>query len=256
MTSVVQVFTGLILRGVGHRPLMLFGDTLVLDRWRWLAPRLPPTPCTILDAGCGNGWLSIACAKRGHETVGLGWDDEHMTRATSRAAILGAHARFEVQDLRELSHRADLVDRFNVVVCTETIEHILDDERLMIALAGTLRRQGRLLLTTPNAAYVPMGYGDEGPFETVETGGHVRKGYDADTLRQLCRQAGLEVDEVSFCSWSWSQRVTRLLRWLTGHVGYGAAWALTLPLRVLPLTLDRGHGPLPPYSICLVASKS
>ena len=244
-----------VLRVAGARALMLFGDTLVIDRWRWLAPRLPDRSSKVLDAGCGNGWLSIACAKRGHETIGLGWDEADMAKARSRAAIFGSNAHFEVQDLRDLSARTDLLDRFELVVCTETIEHIIDDERLMIALAGTMRSGGRLLLTTPSKGYVPMGGDDVGPFQPIEDGGHVRKGYDAGDLQHLCTRANLDVEEVSFCSGAWSQRVTRVLRRLTNRFGYGPAWMLTLPLRALPVVLDHRARKLPPYTICLVASK-
>ena len=100
-----------------------------------------------------------------------------------------------------------------------------------------------------------MDVGDAGPLEAIEDGRHVRKGYSPDGLRGLAEAANLRVVEIDHCSGRASQRLTRLLRALTRSIGYGPAWALTFPLRILPPAIDRPTQNWPPYSICLVASK-
>jgi SAM-dependent methyltransferase len=239
----------------GARALMVFGDSLVVDRWRWIRTHLPREPSNLVDAGCGNGWLALNCARLGHRTLGLGWDDNDLTRARSRADILNSSARFEVQDLRDLASRPDLTASFDVVTCTEVIEHIIDDSKLMANLAALLRPGGQLLLTAPSSDYIPMDVGDAGPFEAIEDGRHVRKGYSPDGLRGLAEAANLRVIEIAYCSGRASQQLTRLLRALSRSIGYGPAWALTVPLRAIPLAIDRPRQNFPPYSICMVASK-
>src|SRR5664280_1526589 len=239
----------------GARTLIVFGDSLVVDRWRWIRTHLPRETSNLVDAGCGNGWLALNCARLGHHTLGLGWDDNDLTRARTRADILKSSARFEVQDLRDLASRPDLTASFDVVTCTEVIEHIIDDSKLMANLATLLRPEGQLLLTAPSSDYIPMDVGDAGPFEAIEDGRHVRKGYSPDGLRGLAEAANLRVVEIGYCSGRASQRLTRLLRALTRSIGYGPAWALTFPLRILPPAIDRPTQNWPPYSICLVASK-
>lgn len=240
----------------GARALLILGDSLVVDRWRWIRTRLPPEPIDLIDAGCGNGWLSLNCARLGHRTLGLGWDDNDLTRARTRANMFGSGARFEVQDLRTLASRSDLRASCDVVACTEVIEHIIEDSTLMSNLANLLRPGGTLLLTAPNDGYIPMDTGDTGPFEAIEDGRHVRKGYSPDRLRELAEAANLCVEEIDYCSGRTSQRLTRLLRHLTRSIGYGPAWALTFPLRVLPPAADRAAQDYPQYSICLVATKA
>lgn len=239
----------------GPSILLLFGDSLVIDRWQWIRKRLPPEPRMILDAGCGNGWLALNCARLGHQTLGLGYDTDDIHRARGRADALGSAARFETQDVRDLDSRPDLAGNFDVVTCTEVIEHIIDDSKLMLDLSVLLRRGGKLLLTTPNLDYIPMDVGDAGPFVSIEDGRHVRKGYSAYDLHRLAEGSGLRVDEISYCSGRASQRFTRLLRSLSRLIGYSSAWALTLPLRVFPLAIDRLRQTYPKYSICMVASK-
>ena len=228
---------------------------MVLDRWRWLQSRLPPAPASLIDVGCGNGWLTINCSSLGYRTLGLGWDGPDLQRARSRAAAFGSDAQFEVQDVRALSARYDLKERFDVATCFETIEHIMDDSELMRAVASVLRPGGQLILTTPNQDYIPMGADDAGPFSEIENGQHVRKGYTSERLSHLTEQAGLKVSEIGFCSgWS-SQRITALLRVLNRRVGYGPAWALTFPLRLIPPLFDDRNQAYPRYSICMSATK-
>lgn len=253
--SVRQWLTRIILKNIGPRLLLVFGDTLVLDRWRWLRSQLPHERSTVIDAGCGNGWFAINCARRGHRTIGMGWSDRDLIVANERAMRFQTAVEFQVQDLRELGSRADLVGQFDVVTCSEVIEHIIDDAALMVNLAGLLRPGGRLLLTAPNIAYVPMDAGDAGPFSTVEDGGHVRKGYSPDNIRRIAEEASLNVEAITYCSGRTSQLVTRYLRRLTRYVGYWPAWFLTIGLRTLPPLIDRQDQGYPPYSICMQASK-
>ena len=142
-----------LIRLAGPRSLLLLGDTMVVDRWRWVEPRLPARPASLVDVGCGNGWLAINCSRRGYRTLGLGWDGPDLAKAKKRAANLGSDACFEVQDVRTLSARHDLKESFDIATCLETIEHVLDDTALMVSLATILRPGGRLILTTPNEEY-------------------------------------------------------------------------------------------------------
>src|ERR1035441_5132236 len=186
----MTIFREALVRLAGPRSLLLLGDTTVLDRWRWVKQRLPAAPASLADVGCGNGWLAINCSRLGYGTLGLGWDGPDLAKAKDRAASFGSNARFEVQDVRTLSERHDLKEKFDIVTCLETIEHLLDDAGLMASLANLLRPGGRLILTTPSEAYIPIDAGDDGPFSKAEDGGHVRKGYTADQLRLLTTQAG------------------------------------------------------------------
>jgi SAM-dependent methyltransferase len=244
----------------GFPATLIHGDTLVLDRWRWLRQRLPKTRNgeTLIDIGCGTGAFTIGAALRGYRALGLSWDERNQTVAAERSRLCRAPgARFEIQDARRLDQRTDLHGQFDFVINCENIEHILDDGKLMRDIAACLKPGGRLLLTTPYFHYRPMVSVDEGPFSTEEDGGHVRRGYTKAMLEELCEQAGLRVDEVSYCSGTLSQLVSGALRKLSlrSHLG---AWALTFPMRPLPPLLDWLLTPLlrwPFFSICIEAYK-
>jgi SAM-dependent methyltransferase len=233
----------------------------VFDRWLWLKEYLPKVPAgskTLLDIGCGTGAFTIGAARRGYKALGLSWDERNQTVAQKRAKLCRSSlAHFEVLDVRHLDEREDLYASFDIVVCCENIEHIVNDQKLLVDMARCLRANGTLLLTTPNFNYRPITEEDNGPFLPIENGGHVRRGYTAQDLHDLCTSSQLRVSEVGYCSGVLSQKVTTLSRRLSPiHPLLG--WALTLPFRPLIPTLDPLLTSLfrwPHFCITLMAEK-
>ena len=242
----------------GFPATLIHGDALVMDRWLWLRTRLPKTRNDerLLDVGCGSGAFSIGAALRGYRALGLSWDERNQSVASQRAALCRARsAHFEVLDVRELSRRTDLIDGFDVVICLETIEHIMEDLKLMRSMAKCLKPGGRLLLTTPYQLYSAISDGDKGPFSAGEDGWHVRRGYSRAMLEELCAHAGLKVEAISYCSGYVSQKLTAVMRRVSA-INALLAWSVVFPLRALPPLLDPLIAFLfkwPYYSICLEA---
>ncbi|MGO8868541.1 MAG: class I SAM-dependent methyltransferase [Alphaproteobacteria bacterium] len=248
-----------LVRLIGFPATLIHGDLLLLDRWLWLRKRLPITRNNerLIDVGCGSGAFTIGSALRGYECVGLSWDERNQKVATERAAICNAKATsFPICDVRRLGECGDFQHGFDVAICFENIEHVLDDRKLMRDIYRCLKPGGHLLLTAPNYFYRAISPGDNGPFEKEEHGWHVRRGYTSTMLRELCDDSGFMVEEFSSCSGFFSQKITALLRLFQRQALLG--WAITAPLRIIPLLLDRIIGKLtgwPDYSICLVAFK-
>ncbi len=245
---------------LGFPATLIHGDPLVLDRWLWLKGRIPATNNgeKLIDIGCGTGAFSIGAALRGYESLGLSWDKRNQAVANERAKLCKAKsAKFEVFDVRKLDDREDLVAKYDVAICFENIEHIIDDKKLIKDIAAALKPGGRLLLTAPNLLYKPMTREDKGPFSIIEDGGHVRRGYSKSMLIELSNSTGLVVEEVSYCSGFLSQKLCFIQRTLIKiHPLFG--WFMILPLRVLPPLLDKliyRVIPWPYYSICLEAYK-
>jgi len=249
-----------LVRLFGFPATLIHGDPQVLDRWLWLKQRLPETSNqeSIVDIGCGTGAFSIGAALRGYHALGLSWDERNQTVANQRANICGASiASFEILDVRNLDQRSDLYERFDVAICFENIEHILDDRKLMTDIFKCLKSGGKLLLTTPNYNYVAITSEDNGPFCKTETGWHVRRGYTEAMLEELCQLSGFMVEDITYCSGFLSQKITFIHRKISSFHPL-LAWVLTLPLRLLPLLFDkliRTVFQYPYYSICLEAYK-
>jgi 2-polyprenyl-3-methyl-5-hydroxy-6-metoxy-1,4-benzoquinol methylase len=240
-----------LVRLLGWRVTLRFGDPLVMDRWRWLEPRLAPGSIRTFDAGCGNGCFSFAAAARGNQVLAASFDNGPLEKAARRAAAFGLkNVNFIEIDLRQLHLRAAEIGVFDQIICTECIEHIQDDRKLVRDLASCLKPGGRLLLTTPEAGHRALRHEK---LSATEDGGHVRWGYTAEQLKELFEQAGLTVAEISYTSGWISQQLTNLMRVKAERV----AWALTYPLRSLQW-LDRSTNPVfrfPWFGIGVVGTK-
>ena len=84
-----------------------------------------------------------------------------------------------------------------------------------------------------------------------------RRGYTPGMLQELCQDAGLVIEEISYCSGMISQKLTKLLR-IIAKINYKLAWLIVIPLRFLPPLLDGIVTHLLRwrfYSICLQAYK-
>lgn len=256
----METKSGLV-RAFGFPATLVHGDTLVLDRWLWLKrhlDRVAPGSKSLLDVGCGTGAFTIGAARRGYRSLGLSWDTRNQRVAQDRAKMCNAPlAQFDVQDVRRLDERSDLAGQFDVAICCECIEHILDDGKLMRDIARCLKPGGTVLLTSPNLVFKPMAFDNE-VLTTVENGGHVRRGYSSENLQSLCESSGFEPVEIDFCSGFLSQKLTSAKR-IAGHWSADVVgWAVVLPFRWIPPILDGAvsrYSGWPDYSITLVARK-
>jgi SAM-dependent methyltransferase len=250
----------LLVKLIGFPATLIHGDPLVLDRWLWLEKRLPLTRNgeTLIDIGCGTGAFTIGAALRGYKALGVSWDERNQSVASQRANLCKAVlASFEVLDVRSLDTQIEWKESFDVAICCENIEHILNDQKLMQDISSCLKPGGRLLLTAPYYLYRAITPEDNGPFCKEETGWHVRRGYTQAMLVELCDHAGLKAESVSFTSGFLSQKV-EFIRRLLSRINPLFGWLVILPMRPFLPLLDPVFTQMlrwPHYSICLEAYK-
>jgi SAM-dependent methyltransferase len=216
---------------LGWKATVLHGDPTTYDRWKWLRRHLSPGPLRTLEAGCGSGAFTMYAAKIGNHAVGISFDERNMRIAKTRSDILHLDdIQFIVGDLRELDKYSAGLGKFDQIICFETIEHILNDWKLVGDLAVLLQPGGRILLTTPYKHYVPL-LGDK--LSDTEDGGHVRWGYTFEEIRKLFDEAGIDVVTEEYISGFISQKITNLIRRLGMKMPHSIVWAASFPLRIL-----------------------
>ena len=221
-----------LVRLLGWQATVLHGDPLVPVRWSWLRRYLQPGPLRTLDAGCGSGGFTMYAVRIGNEAVGISYNRREIEAATRRARLLGLFgARFVEGDLRVLPAMSDMLGTFDQIICCETIEHILDDGKLLTELARFLRPGGRLLLTTPFKHARPLA-GDK--VSCVEDGGHVRPGYTHDEMRALLSVRRLNVVRSDYFGGVITYVLTGATRRLSTVHARGA-WLVLFPFRAFQI---------------------
>jgi len=147
-------------------------------------------PIRLLDAGAGDGLLSLALAKRHPEwsVVGVDLRDDMLEGARRRAAARELpNATFQAADLT-----GPLPDSgFDAVIALEILSEIPDDEGALRALAAALAPGGLLVVQVPDRDWKPVLKGSEPTWRE-----QVRQGYSADELAAALRHAGLDSVEV------------------------------------------------------------
>ena len=221
----------ILVKLIGWEATILHADPCAYDRWRWLKRHLLPGTLRTLDAGCGNGALTMYASKIGNESVGASFDKEKNQMAGFRANILGIkNIKFIDGDLKDLDKIQERLGRFDQIICFETIEHIADDRKLIKDLSDMLKPSGRLILTTPYRHSRELRWLQ--PSE-LENGGHIRRGYTHPEIRRLFKENGLEVQAEDYISGFISQQLTRLMFFLNDTIGKTASWVIIFPLRLL-----------------------
>jgi SAM-dependent methyltransferase len=127
-----------------------FFDIQAGSAWRDLSAVLPSVRGTVLDVGCGaQPFRSLISPQATY----LGIDTD----------AAKAHFGYEMPDTTYFSgDRWPVADvTVNVVLCTETLEHVLETRRFLGEAARCLAPGGTLLLTIPFAArwhFIPYDY--------------------------------------------------------------------------------------------------
>ena len=141
----------------------------------------------LLDIGGGDGFLSSNLCKRlpGLRITVLDLKREVLLVARERGLdTLCASAM-------ELPIKYNCVD---TILSLSVIEHVKEDDRVIREISRVLKKDGRLILTTPGQDGVSFPLLSKRKNERIQEGwGHVRKGYSLKELENLLKKADLFV---------------------------------------------------------------
>jgi ubiquinone/menaquinone biosynthesis C-methylase UbiE len=99
----------------------------------------------LLDAGCGTGWFSARAAQRGAVVTSMDVGERLLAQVAKKCdseRVVGDVLALPFPDAH-----------FEVVVCTEVIEHTVDPLRAIAELTRVLRPGGTLVVTVPNRVW-------------------------------------------------------------------------------------------------------
>ena len=117
-------------------------------RWRrrlFLIQMLAPRG-RFLDIGCNTGFAAEAARRYGYDAFGI--DLGRQSIDIAREMFPGCH--FELETAQVLAERGE---KFELVTCSEVIEHLTELETFVEALRGLVAPGGLLYLTTPDVGH-------------------------------------------------------------------------------------------------------
>jgi SAM-dependent methyltransferase len=159
-------------------------------------PAQPAThnPLAIYDAGAGFGqysyWLSGQLPNARITAIDV--KDEQVADCNAFFQRIGRpQVKFEVGDVTKYQQP----NTFDLVVCVDVMEHILEDEAALRCYSTSLKEGGMLIISTPS---------DQGGSDVHEEGEgsfieeHVRDGYNIDDIRAKCLRNGFSKVEARY----------------------------------------------------------
>ncbi len=132
----------------------------------------------VLDVGCGVGSLSLYVSQYATSVLGIDVSKRAIDISESaRAALNIKNVVFKRQELEEET------GVFDLIICSEVIEHIPDDETFLSVLRKNLKTGGYLVLTTPSSQNMLYKLGYYKKFDAEV--GHVRRYTEKELIEKL-----------------------------------------------------------------------
>ena len=184
----------------------------------------------ILDAGAGFGqytyWLSSQNKKWNIFSVDV--KDEQVRDCNSFFKRINRdNVKFSVEDLTV--YRKD--NAYDLVVCVDVMEHILEDEKVFSNYVASLKKGGMLIISTPS----DQGGSDvQGDDDTSFIEEHVRDGYNIGDIERKLKAAGFSLVEARYSYGSPGKISWRLsMKYPIQLLGVSKAFFIVLPLYYL-----------------------
>ena len=156
----------------------------------------------VLDVGCGAGNLGEVLQKQGNDCYGITLSQREAELARSKLT------QVIVTDLDATSELPFAKDFFDVVICTDVLEHLKNPKHALELIRPYLRSDGFLITSIPNIANVEIrlkllcGRFDYAEFGILDNT-HLRF-FTMETAKELLTSAGYAVRRITFTNWSYT----------------------------------------------------
>jgi len=135
---------------------------------------------SLVELGCGSGWMTRFAARHGLDAHGYDIAPEMIAIARELTEQEGLDAKFDVADMETL----DLGRRFDAALLYDALHHSRRADLVLATARKALRPGGRLLLVEPNWKHRFQGRDASDEYGVTEMG------YSPRRLKRLLKEAG------------------------------------------------------------------
>ena len=114
-------------------------------RFQWLRQRIRIQGQSVLDVGCGGGYLSTLLARSGAEVTGIDLATHALMAARKRASREGVSVEYRQADAAHIPF-ADHC--FDMVVCTDVLVHVPQPRKVIAEMVRVLRPGGAVYFSS------------------------------------------------------------------------------------------------------------
>ncbi|OGG12676.1 hypothetical protein A3D77_04125 [Candidatus Gottesmanbacteria bacterium RIFCSPHIGHO2_02_FULL_39_11] len=173
----------------------------------------------VLDLGCATGYFDRELIKKDCEVYGVDVDAESVKEAKKYCR------KTAVLDLERTKRFPFGKNSFDYILMLDLIEHLKNPENLLITSKKYLKKEGKIIISTPNIAFISIRLALlRGKFQYSNLGimdeTHV-KFFTRSTLEKLIKDSGLKIAEMD-CSSGFSQitQIGKYLNYLPKYIQY------------------------------------
>jgi 2-polyprenyl-3-methyl-5-hydroxy-6-metoxy-1,4-benzoquinol methylase len=109
-----------------------------------------PAGARVLDAGCGNGFISGEFLKRGFRVLGIDVSESGINICRREYST----GQFEVASICDPDIKRIIGDEFDAIVASEVVEHLYSPAEFLDNCHSLLKKNGILALSTPYHGYL------------------------------------------------------------------------------------------------------
>lgn len=147
----------------------------------------------ILDIGCGPGLKSHVLSKK-QKVIGFDNDKKQ----------INAWKKYKCNLFLASAENIPIKTKtFDTVLCTEVIEHVRDYKKLVRDMLRVVKKQGRIVITTPNAATNRSG----------EKYGHFKE-FRIEELKKMFKTKNTRIVEYFFTNHSYVNKLDKKIHWV------------------------------------------
>lgn len=142
----------------------------------------------LLDAGCGIGLASIYYSPRFATVTGVDLEEKIRQASILKKDNLINNVNFKAVNLMNPPFTNK---QFNIIICSEVIEHVEDDVKLLTNLSKLLTKRGELILSFPSKTLMSK--------IAQKSLDHFKVGYVPSDIKKILKPLKLKVvEEYSF----------------------------------------------------------